>query len=276
MAIADLFRDAKFKLFGKPFSQGDKSPSLEVDVWKGNVGITVYTNSERDSNPEKRIKAPMSFRILNGFMETLRGYIGIGIMAGKLPNTTIIENFTSNKDENGERTEGKQLISTTHLGFNPDGTIFISVRDADASRPQINFTFGGDNWHKYTNGDTGQPLDPVQVSRLDAYSWLQSLLEIIPPAMVAIAEAAGDTKAPAAGGNGGGGGGYNNGGGGGFKKPWQGNNNGGGGNGGGGGFKKPWQGNNNGGGGGFKKPWQGNNSGGGGNSYGGGGNGESG
>lgn len=261
MAIADLFRDAKFKMFGKPFSQGDKSPSLEVDVWKGNVGITVYTNSERDSNPEKRIKAPMSFRVLIEVLETVKGYCGAGLLAGKLPNVVTFENYTANKDEAGERTEGRTLLSTTNVGLNQDGTIFISVVDSDQSRPQIKFTFGGDNWHKYTNADTGQPLDPILVSKLGAMSWVTSILSVVPPAMVALFETMDNPKAPAAGGGQGGGNNYQGGGGqGGFqKKPWQGNNN-------GGGFqKKPWQGNNGGGQGGYqKKPWQGGNNNGGG------------
>ncbi len=184
MAIGDLLRDSKFKMFGRPFKQGDSAPALSWNVFKGNVGISVYTNSESDTNPEKWIKAPMSYVVMGELFTVLRALAGVGPLANVIPRSVVIENNQGNKDENGERVQGMSLVSSTHVGIDEKGIIWIMVVDADESRPQIKFQFGADMWHNYRDGDTGQPLSADMVSRLHCLSLIEGIKDVVPHLIV--------------------------------------------------------------------------------------------
>lgn len=256
---AAVFKDSKLKLFASPFSAGDGAPSLALSFFRSNVGFAVYTNTERDPNPNKYINAGLSLVEMYKVFQVLTAY-ATGNKEG-WPNPTIIEN--KQNSEPGNQNSPLVVASYLTIGVGDDGAIFIRVEDADDSRPKITFEFGHSKWHTWLD-QSGAKQSVSKVSSLACLSTIDAWKSLMPDAVI---ETFTDTSTPA--GEGGekpaGGGNYE-------KKPWQGNNNGGqkqwNNNGGGGGYqKKPWQGNNNGnGGGGYqKKPWQGN--GGGGNNY---------
>lgn len=283
----DIFRDSKLKLWGMPVSSGDKPPSFSLQFFRTNCGAAVYTNTERDTDPAQWINAGMSYFVLGQVFEIIRAYAGIGPLAGKLPRCVVVENFTSAKNQDGQRA-GKELESMTEVGIDDQDELYISLISADQSRPMIKFKFYDQYWHVFKDRETGEPLSGTQMSRLGAISTINTWEKLIPDAVYdefcsgkfqqnnAAADAGGGSQQPQGnqGGNGGGwnGGGnkqWNNNGGNYQKKQW--NNNGGGnkgnwnkGNGGGG-----WNGGgnrggyNNGGGGGYNNNQGGGNGGGG-------------
>ena len=268
----EVFRDSKLKLRAKPLAQGDGVPTMSLQFYRANVGLAVYTATERDPDQKKWINASMDYFSLGQLFEVIRGYAGYGALAGLLPPKGItVENY--NTVDSGDGNKNRQLVSFTEVGLDDEDVMFIRVLDADQARPMITFPFHNDYWHVFKDTATGQPLTPQRMSRLAALSAVNTWSDLIPDAVFeefCNGKAAGTGQGEGAGSNGGNS--YNNNSNGYQKKPW--NNNGGGNNnwkqngGGGGGYqKKPWQGggnNNGGGGGGYqKKPW--NNNGGGGN-----------
>lgn len=271
----EVFRDSKLKLRAKPLAQGDGVPTMSLQFYRANVGLAVYTATERDPDQKKWINASMDYFSLGQLFEVIRGYAGYGALAGLLPPKGItVENY--NTVDSGDGNKNRQLVSFTEVGLDDDDVMFIRVLDADQARPMITFPFHNDYWHVFKDTATGQPLTPQRMSRLAALSAVNTWSDLIPDAVFeefCNGKAAGTGQAQGDGAGSNGGNSYNNNSNGYQKKPW--NNNGGGNNnwkqnGGGGGYqKKPWQGggNNNGGGGGWnggqKKQW--NNNGGGGN-----------
>lgn len=267
---SELFRESKLKLRAKPVAQGDGSPTMGIQIYRSNVGLAVYTNTERDSNQSKWINASMDYFTLGQLFEIIRAYAGYGPLAGQLPPKGItVENYNTVKGNDGNKS--RQLVSFTEVGLDDDDVMFIRVLDVDQSRPMITFPFHNDYWHVFKDTMTGQPLTPQRMSRLAALSTVNTWADVIPDGVMddfvagkaAAAAQGGGSSAGNGGNNGGGGGnGYQNKSGGnwngGQKKQW---NNGGGNNQGGGwngGQKKQW--NNNGGGGGNN--WKNNNNGG--------------
>lgn len=249
---AAVFKDSKLKLFTSPFSAGDGSPSLALSFYRSNVGFAVYTNTERDTNPNKYINAGLSLVEMYKVFEVLEAF-ATGNKEG-WPNPTIVEN--KQNSEPGNQNSPLVVASYLTIGTGEDGAIFIRVEDADDSRPKITFEFGHSKWHTWLD-QSGAKQSVAKVSALACISTINAWKAFLSDAVVeTFSETAegGDKPAGAP---------YEKKPWQGEKKPWQGNNNGG-----GGGYqKKPWQGNNNGGGGGYqKKPWQGN-GGGGGNNY---------
>lgn len=247
----EVFRDSKLKLRAKPLAQGDGVPTMSLQFYRANVGLAVYTATERDPDQKKWINASMDYFSLGSLFEIIRAYAGYGPLAGQLPSKGItIENY--NTVDSGDGNKSRQLVSFTEVGLDDEDVMFIRVLDVDQARPMITFPFHNDYWHVFKDTATGQPLTPQRMSRLAALSTVNTWSDLIPDAVfeefcngkaAANGVSGGEN---AAGGNGGNG--YQNNSNGYQKKPW--NNNGGGGwkqnNGGGGYQKKPW--NNNGGG----------------------------
>lgn len=283
----EVFRDSKLKLRAKPLAQGDGVPTMSLQFFRANVGLAVYTATERDPDQKKWINASMDYFSLGQLFEVIRGYAGYGALAGLLPPKGItVENY--NTVDSGDGNKSRQLVSFTEVGLDDDDVMFIRVLDVDQARPMITFPFHNDYWHVFKDTATGQPLTPQRMSRLAALSAVNTWSDLIPDAVFeefCNGKAAGTGQAQGDGAGSNGGNSYNNNSNGYQKKPWNGGgnnnwkqnggggngnyqkkqwNNNGGGNGGGGwngGQKKQW--NNNGGGG--NGGWKQNNGGGGGN-----------
>lgn len=283
----EVFRDSKLKLRAKPLAQGDGVPTMSLQFFRANVGLAVYTATERDPDQKKWINASMDYFSLGQLFEIIRGYAGYGALVGLLPPKGItVENY--NTVDSGDGNKSRQLVSFTEVGLDDDDVMFIRVLDVDQARPMITFPFHNDYWHVFKDTATGQPLTPQRMSRLAALSAVNTWSDLIPDAVFeefCNGKAAGTGQAQGDGAGSNGGNSYNNNSNGYQKKPWNGGgnnnwkqnggggngnyqkkqwNNNGGGNGGGGwngGQKKQW--NNNGGGG--NGGWKQNNGGGGGN-----------
>lgn len=249
--VSKILRSSKFALYGKPANKGEGSPILKVNVYNTNVGLSVYTNSDNDTDQGKWINAPMSYRNFIMFAKAFVDFVN-GVTAEPLSLTHYSSTANVPEGEKGQR----EIVSYTDVNSDNDGVFTITMRSVDQSRPICSFEFGQDYWSVFNDPSTGEPHAPSKVSRYAALAWIESIIAILPhvvsDSVVEVAAskpAEGSTAAPQQ--NGGGNWKGNNGGG----NNWKGNNN----NGGGGG----WKGNNNGGAGGGG--WKGN--GGGGNNW---------
>lgn len=179
MATKDAFRDPKMKIYGPPVSQGDKAPSLGIGIFKSNVSLNVYTNTERDPDTKQWIDARMSYFVLGQLFEVLLGYAGVGSLAGKLPNGIVIENYNKPKDGDGNP-GNKQLVSHTEVGIDEKDELYISIISSDQARPMIRFKFYDDYWHVFKDRDTGEPLSGARKSRLAAIATVNAWAALIP------------------------------------------------------------------------------------------------
>lgn len=192
MAGKDAFRDPKMKIYGTPVAQGDKAPSLGIGIFKSNVSLNVYTNSERDPDTKQWIDARMSYFVLGQLFEVILGYAGVGSLAGKLPKGIVIENHHKPKDADGNPGQ-KQIVSHTEVGIDENDELYIAVISADQARPMIRFKFYDTFWHLFKDRDTGEPLSGPRMSRLAAIATVNAWASLIPASVRDEMEAGSDS-----------------------------------------------------------------------------------
>lgn len=190
---APVFKDSKLKLFASPFSGGDGAPSLALSFYRSNVGFAVYTNTERDTNPNKFINAGLSLVEMYKVFEVLKAYAN-GNKEG-WPNPLTIEN--KQPSEQGNQNSPLVIASYLTIGIAPDGAIFIRVEDADDSRPKITFEFGHAKWHVWVDPTSGAKLPIPKVSSLACIATINAWMALLGDA---VSETFTDTSAPAEGG----------------------------------------------------------------------------
>jgi hypothetical protein len=165
------FKDLdKFGLFTDAPGEQNRRSHLVWSTFRGNPRITVFTGVQNDTE-KGVIRAPMSPEVFLVMMEKLEEVIKAQ------PGTKFwIENFTSPKQEEGQRLPSTEriLISTTYMGKDKDGMVWISVR-APKDRPTIVFKFQLSDYHKLYNGD-GSPVTPDQCSCIVANAWRKGVI----------------------------------------------------------------------------------------------------
>jgi hypothetical protein len=161
-----------------------KVASLSWNVFANNPRITVYTNDpseqgNRDKNYGKitaNIDTPNFYRLMHFLY----------LMSDKAtPNGTKMKidnkNFTF---PGGKRSERPEVVSTTWIGKDDEGAVWISVvAPAHQKRPIIKFVFGFDEFHHYAHGD-GTPLTIAEFSPAAASAYVEELKGIMPVVIV--------------------------------------------------------------------------------------------
>lgn len=135
----------KFMLFAAPNSGADKRPRLVWGVRDNNPRITVYTNLETDKASKGVIYAginPETFYIFLNLFEK--------ILAGPNGEKNKIDCFGT-KWVDGERQEGKVLISELWFGKSAEGIAWLSLTAPD--RPKIRFDLQISDYHKLFHND---------------------------------------------------------------------------------------------------------------------------
>jgi hypothetical protein len=220
----NILDDMKLRLSAEPVSGSRKRPSLSFPVIFNNPRIDVYTNVENDKN-RGIISAKMDTPTFYQLMDLV---ISVANHDGEVKYT--IDNFAPDKTPNeggGYQKRDPIKQSTTVIGKDKEGVVYIAILDAEPDRPKIRFPFSLGIYHKLTRA--GQGLTKGEESALAAKAWARLLADLTghvlhseytpPPPRP---EGGGYQKKPwSGGGGGGGGGGYQ-------KKPWQGGGGGGG------------------------------------------------
>lgn len=180
--------------------QGAKFPgALAVSVVKNQIHLDVYTNVPNDKN-NGNIRAAMDQITFGAFLELFDAVL-------KSPADTAYK--ITNKNHTffeGKRSEEPRLVSTTILGRDKEGVMFIALVAKD--RPYLKFDFLGTSYHAIMGPD-GNPLSKAEASNFFARGWRRTITGLV--AAVATAEyVAPEPKNKDGGGNSGGG--YNGGG----------------------------------------------------------------
>lgn len=165
------FKDLeKFGMFTDAPGEQNRRSRLVWSTYRGNPRITVFTGVQNDTD-KGVIRAPMSPEIFLAMMEVFEE-----VIKAQPGYKRWIENFTSPKQEEGQRQPSTEriLISTTYMGKDKDGIVWISVR-APGNRPTIVFKFLLSDYHKFYNAD-GTAITPDQASCITANAWRKGVI----------------------------------------------------------------------------------------------------
>ena len=166
-----------FMMYATPTNGSTRSPKLSFGIRDGKPRITVYTNVPEDSDKFYGIiNAPMDAMTFTTVM-TLLSDIAVG------PNDTKqrIDNFTSRRQEDGSYGD-KILLSSTMIGKDASGIVWISVISDDDTRPKIKFEFTLSDYHKLVKSD-GTPYSKAEASVLVTRGLTENLPKMIMPFM---------------------------------------------------------------------------------------------
>ena len=196
----------EFKLrLSCPPAQGAQKPgSLAISLVANNPRIDVYTNVPNDK-ANGNIRAAMDMPVFYMLLEMMDDAL-------KLEDSQVLklQNLNHTFFE-GKRSEQPKLISTTCIGRDKEGCLFIAVVAKD--RPYLKFNLLPSNYHVMIGVD-GNPLDKREASNWFLRGYRKMLSEMM--AAVAAANYLEPVKKDQQGGGGGqrqgGGGGYQQGG----------------------------------------------------------------
>ncbi|WP_186310586.1 hypothetical protein [Paraburkholderia sp. BCC1886] len=193
-----------------PTAKG-KYSSLQLNLFKNNPRITVYTNDPDDQGADKqygKITANLDAVVFMVFLQKLNSVL-------EAPAGTEDKVKIENKNfifPGGKRSESPVVVSELHCGKDAEGVVWVSVTAKD--RPRIKFPFGSNDFHAFFH-KTGEQYSKGECSVLFAKGWIK-LLEIMMAVMLCDNYVEPEKKPDQGGGGGGGqrngGGNYNRGG----------------------------------------------------------------
>jgi len=158
------FNEFKMRLLApKPDGQR-RAPSLSVSVIRNNPRIDVYTEVEGDRDRGK-ITAPMDSTTFFALLSVLEA-----VIEGPSDEQTKITNKIGPPQD-------KRIVSTTIVGKDKDGKVFISV--VATERPKVKFVFLPSDWHSFAHKD-GTPYGEAELSMVYARAWLKLLSSLVP------------------------------------------------------------------------------------------------
>lgn len=216
--VETLLDDRKLRLSAPPISGSKQRPQLSVAVVGGNPRINVYTNLDGDKE-NGRISAKMDLFAWGQLLEMIEH-----VCAN--PDTSRLQMANKRPMEQNEQSPGGKREpvheSTTVVGRDKDGKIYIAVLSADNDRPKVIFHFGAQYYHTIVYRDAPQNfVEDRFVSEIAAKAWVKSMRAAVMQILTDKAAEKGAAKAAkkesegGGGGNSGGRGGY---GGGGYNK----------------------------------------------------------
>lgn len=152
-----------------PPAQGATKPgNLKFSVVKNNPRIDVYTNVPNDRN-NGNIRAAMDTPTFYSLLELLQRVID-----GPADQKYSIDNLNYTWFDN-KRSETPKVVSTTHVGRDKEGRVFIAVTAKE--RPYLKFVFLPSNFHAVKNID-GSPMSEAELSTIYASSYVTMLREL--------------------------------------------------------------------------------------------------
>jgi len=164
----NAFDNKKLNL-SAPNSKGKKA-TLSFALVNNNPRINVYTNDPDDTIDNGRISAnmdtPTLFAMLHLLSQACRSKEAF---REKINN----QNHTY---QGGQRSDKAVVVSSTIIGKDDDGIIYISV--TAPNRPIIKFVFGPSEYHNFIHGN-GSPWTPAELSKLYAEAYIAMLTSFI-------------------------------------------------------------------------------------------------
>lgn len=156
--------EVKLRLTGDP-EQGNRPPSLAVSVLMNQPRLTVFTNVQNDKD-NGIIRAPMDSNTMYALLTLLEEVINHD---GQIRYS--VDNLTGHPND-------KRLLSTTYVGKDEQGCVYISVLSADKDRPRLRFIFRPSQYHHLKSAD-GNELPMSKLSVIYAKSWLELMRNLV-------------------------------------------------------------------------------------------------
>lgn len=161
----------EFKLrLSCPPAQGAQKPgSFAISLVANNPRIDVYTNVPNDKN-NGNIRAAMDMPVFYMLLEVMEDALAL-----EDSQVLKIQNLNHTFFE-GKRSEQPKLISTTCVGRDKEGCLFIAVVAKD--RPYLKFNLLPSNYHAMIGVD-GNPMDKRQASNFFARGYAGMLRQMM-------------------------------------------------------------------------------------------------
>lgn len=137
-------------------------PRCVPSVYDNQPRFTVYTGVVNDMN-NGRIEANMDGPTMFALLQGIRDVAEKKIEGFRIEN----RNFTFSKSG---RSDKPLLISTTVVGIDKDGCMYMAILAYKEDRPRIQFRFGPTEFHCMLD-TSGNPVDIGTQSRLFAHGW---------------------------------------------------------------------------------------------------------
>lgn len=144
----------KLRLSCPPVQGAQKPGSFAISLVANNPRIDVYTNVPNDKN-NGNIRAAMDMPVFYMLLEAMQDALTL-----EDSQVLKIQNLNHTFFE-GKRSEQPKLISTTCVGRDKEGCLFIAVVAKD--RPYLKFNLLPSNYHAMIGVD-GNPMDKRQAS----------------------------------------------------------------------------------------------------------------
>lgn len=161
----------EFKLrLSAPIVEGaSRRPTLAVSVIKNNPRLQVRTEVETDAN-KGLVNAPMDTNTFYVFLELIKMAIDAE------PNTAWQIANKNHTWVNGERSRDPSVISTTLIGKDGEGRVFIGVKAKNVT--PVKFIFAPSFYHNVAYKD-GSALSEAEISVLYAKGYVKSLENLV-------------------------------------------------------------------------------------------------
>jgi len=162
--------EGKLKIIGEPQNGSKRRPTLGWSIVKNHPRIDVWTNIDGDKNNgniRAAMDSPTFFVLLTFLKQAIEAEPGF---------KQAVENMGYTWFQN-KRSEETKVLSTTHIGKDKNGIVYISVVAHD--RPKIKFDFRSGIYHKLRNAD-GSDFTKEQDSIAYASAYLGLLSGLVP------------------------------------------------------------------------------------------------
>ena len=168
-----VINDPKLKLYAPPLPGATQAPSLEPGYQNNNPNLMVRTNFPNDKD-YGRIKAALD---MPAFFETL----GLIEKVVHTPDECSFTMENKNKPwsrEQGGRVKDPIVETTTIVGRDKEGRVFIAILHYDKSRPKVIFHFGSRLYHSISR--RGGEITVAEQSNSAALAWTHALRQLMP------------------------------------------------------------------------------------------------
>jgi len=170
--VKTLLDDQHFKLTANPVS-GHKRPTFHLYYTNNNPRIDIWTNVDNDAD-KGRITVNLNMTALYQLFEVIEK-IALDPTPDVLYKMTN-ENHPWDKQAN-RRAKDPVVLSTTAVGRDKEGRVWISVLAANPNRPKICFYFGAHQYHKLSR--RGEVLTDAEVSTMAALAFIKQLRDAV-------------------------------------------------------------------------------------------------
>lgn len=167
---SNVLDNGKLVLTAPKHPNGDYPPKLKVQTYNNNPQFAVFSGvpSAKRGGVISAGMDPKTFFTVLSLIERMADE--------PIPESTVTYEIENHAGRGSE----KALKSTTVIGKDPEGIVFLSVLDVDDSMPKIRFDFNADFYHKISI----KGITKGEISCISAKGWVSMWRSLLGPHMV--------------------------------------------------------------------------------------------